>query len=126
MRSQRSLGQSPMRCPSRSVQSKPATTSLLTGRERHLAALTQIGAAMKRAPHQWIQPACGPRKPQSPTEESSATPPDAIGTTTRVQLINGAFVCCGHGVDPRALLTLNRVATEQVAPTADAMSGPNC
>jgi hypothetical protein len=80
-------------------------------------------SSVQRAPHQWIQLVRGSRKPQNPTDESSATPFDKVGRTICwVQWINGTFMCCGRSVEPCILISLKDIATEQAAPTADAIS----
>jgi hypothetical protein len=76
----------------------------------------------QHAPHAWIQPAYGSRKPQRPTQESEATPLDKKGTT-RVQSINGTFSHYGRGVEYCILLpALNEISTEEAAPTTDTIA----
>jgi hypothetical protein len=70
----------------------------------------------QHAPHEWIQPAYGSRKPKSPTVASSAKPLDKAGTT-RIQSINDTFMYYGRGIDPCILVALNEITTEQAAPT---------
>ena len=70
----------------------------------------------QHAPHRWVEPAYGFKKPQTPTAKSTAKPLDASGTT-RVQAINGTFMYYGRGVDPCILVALNEIASKQAAPT---------
>jgi hypothetical protein len=53
----------------------------------------------QHAPHNWIEPAYGSHKPQSPTPVSTAQPLDKHGTT-RIQAINGTFMYYGKPVTP--------------------------
>jgi hypothetical protein len=74
----------------------------------------------QHAPHKWIAPVHGSRKPQNPTERCSATKLNKAGAI-RVQSVNGTFMCHGRGVDPCILVALNDVSTEQAAPTAETL-----
>jgi hypothetical protein len=55
-------------------------------------------------------------KPQIPTAKSTAQPLNASGTT-RVQAINRTFMYYGGGADPCIIVALNKIASEQAAPT---------
>jgi len=75
----------------------------------------------QHAPHKWIEPVYGSRKPQSPTPDSAAQPLDKPGTK-RIQSINGTFMYYGRACDPCILPTLNEIATEQASPTTDTVA----
>ena len=75
----------------------------------------------QHAPHDWFRPAYGSRTPQTATEASSAAPLDKAGTL-RIQSINGTFMYYGRGVGPCILVALNKIATEQAAPTTDTIA----
>ena len=75
----------------------------------------------QHAPHQWIKPAYGSHKPQSPTLDSKAQLLDKQGTT-RIQAINGTFMYYGRACDPCILPALNEIASEQASPPTDTIA----
>jgi hypothetical protein len=75
----------------------------------------------QHAPHQWVEPAYGSRRPQDPTPTSTAPPLDQHGTT-RIQSISGTFLYYGRACDPCILPALNELASEQASPTTDTIT----
>jgi hypothetical protein len=73
------------------------------------------------APHKWIEPAYGSRKPQSPTPDSAAQPLNEQGTT-RIQAISGTFLYYGRACEPCILPALNEIASEQASPTTETVA----
>jgi hypothetical protein len=72
----------------------------------------------QHAPHKWIEPVYGSKKPQNPTATFKAPSLDKDGIH-RVQSISGTFLYYGRGCDPCILPALNEIASEQAAPATD-------
>jgi hypothetical protein len=72
----------------------------------------------QHAPHKWIEPVYGSKKPQNPAATSKAPSLDKNGIH-RVQSISGTFLYYGRGCDPCIIPAINEIASEQAAPTTD-------
>jgi hypothetical protein len=68
----------------------------------------------QHAPHKWIEPVYGSKKPQNPAATSKAPSLDKHGIH-RVQSISGTFLYYSCGCDPCILPALNEIASEQAA-----------
>jgi hypothetical protein len=78
----------------------------------------------QHAPHKWVEPIYGSKKPQSPTPTSTAALLEKHGIV-RIQSISGTFLYYGRAVDPCILPALNELASEQAAPTTDTILKAN-
>jgi hypothetical protein len=75
----------------------------------------------QHAPHAWSAPVYGSRKPQCPTPTPDGPLLHSPGAI-HIQSISGTFLYYGRACNPCILPALNKIATEQAAPTTDTIA----
>jgi hypothetical protein len=72
----------------------------------------------QHAPHKWIEPVYGSKKPQNPAATSKASSLNKHGIHC-FQSRSGTFLYYGRGCNPCILPALKEIASEQAAPATD-------